>query len=211
MGKFIRFISLVSLVLLSSCINLATVENSKNLNKNITNKIISDGKILQLFLRYSNNGDGNLDKYKSNRQNPFLEVSVAASIEKQFKFKSVHLTPTMYQKITQPENYKDDLVLKVVINENTVSDESGVETIIRAISFGFYSQKLLKNIAYKLEITDLHTNKVFKAESVINATYSYQAPMLVIPLNLDHHPFTASQQVAKHQQAIDELLKQVIE
>lgn len=172
---------------------------------------MSNGKTLQLSLRYANNGDGNLDKNKSNTLNPFLEVNLAASIEEKFKFKIVHLMPTMYQKITHPENYKDDMVMKVEINENSTYDENVAEIIARVMTFGFFPQKISKNIEYKLEITDLHTNKVFKAESVINAAYSYQAPMLVIPINLDNHPFTINQQIVEHQRAVDELLKQVIE
>lgn len=211
MGNMIRSIALALVLISTGCINMTTVQNSKKNDSNVTKKIKSDGKIVQLHLKYSNNSYANLDINKSNYQNSSLEIELAATIDKKYKFKSLHLMPTMYQKITNPEKYNDDLDLKVVINETTVSDESFSETVLRGISFGFYPQKILKHLEYKLEITDVRTNKKFNSESVVSANYSYQAPMLVIPINLDNHPFTLSQQSAKHREAVMELMNQVIE
>lgn len=204
-------ILLILATCLTGCITLNAVINSSNSGEVAPKKATSAGKILEVYLFYSNGEDSNLYKGQSNHGNYLLETSIASFLNDSFKFKAVNLKPTEYQKIAMPEKFKNDLVLTIFVSEKTTDLESFGEAVLRGLSFGFLKQNLQKNIEYKLELKDLKSGHIVRASLSLDTLYQYQAPMLVIPFNLDSHPFTYGQQIALHMVNLKILAHRIIQ
>lgn len=198
-------------IFLIGCISLETVPQSSKLTDTSEKKIKSDGKVIEMYLSYSNGEDSNLYKNQSNNSNFALETSVAFYLSDTFKFKAVNLKPTEYQKFTEPENFKNDFVMTVSVIEKTVDPESLGQMFLRGISFGFVKQNLQKKIEYKIDLKDVKSGRTYQVSSNIEAIYQYQAPMLIIPVNLDNHPFTTGKQVEMHMDKLKTLAQRIIE
>ena len=187
-----------------------TIQNSEKTEKQ-SDIFNSQNSTAQIFVFFENSDNGNLNVAKSNVHNFYLESILADKIVEEFKFKSVILQPTQYQRLTDPEKYKVDYSININIKEKTIKPEPIWGMVLRAISFGFYHQKIGKSMIYKIEIINLSNNKkMVSSDSIIDSTYEYLAPFLILPLNLDSHPFSYQKQMALQEKAIINLMKQVI-
>ena len=203
-----KFIGILLLVFgyCCGCTTLSVTDKTKSWMPDHPSQFSSKSKTVEVVLAYSTDENGRMDLYKSNGENANLEVRYAAELGKGFGFTSVYLRPTDYQTVTDPQKKSPDYILNFEITEQTMEKEGVGSKILRAITFGIVKQRIEKQITYKLSIFPKGSKESASSET-LTAEYAYQAPLLIIPFDLDHHPFTIEEQIEVHLKALLELTK----
>lgn len=187
----------------TSCLSLK-VKDIDPIKIETEEKFSLTNKKVFLKVTYSDNESTNLSQTKKKAFDSILPKNISDFLIEKFQSKIVN------ESIDESNiaNETIDGIITISITENTISDESTLKSIFRGLSFGFYRQYLTKEFKYELSYQDKHTTK--KGNSTVVSEFGYQAPMLIIPLNLDKHPFSQNQQINFHKQQIANLLNSMV-
>lgn len=190
---------------MSSCLSLE-VKEIKKPEIDIEEKIDITNKRIMLKTSYTDNELTNLSKTKANAFDTLLPKAIAESLAIKY---SAQITVATSQ---DADSFlkTNDAALFIVVAERTVIDESTIQSIFRGFSFGFYRQYLTKEIKYEINYQENGITKVKKSRLTVNSEFGYQAPMLIIPMNLDKHPFSQNQQISFHKDQLLNLFEKLV-
>ena len=132
-----------------------------------------------------------LSKVISNARNANLDNELVKSLQSPRNFASVKIKPTQVELLSDPAANKADVDVEVVVGEKYTYEDPVYIYLLRAITFGVYPQTVRKHYNVNYKIHDNKSNKQVDFTQEYDAEYKYRVPFLIIPLNLDTHPFFA--------------------
>lgn len=189
-----KIVYLFPLFLFISCSTTEINELQSNYVKMPYHKFPQKNRVAFIYTKLELEIDGVMSKSSNNTKNLWLESLSPEILKSRMSFKDVRWKPSKLNMLLNPKENEADYLLNYNVNEKVSEDESGFSKFLRFISFGFYKQKIKKNIRFELVVTNLKTFESVTVKRDKLLAYEFSAPMNIIPFDLSNHPFTVKDQ-----------------
>lgn len=154
---------------------------------------IKDNSSLVVLGAIKFEADGTLEKASLNNKNYLFEDILAQKFADSKMFSIVRKSSdSNVSSIFQHPNHSYSVT--VLLSEDSNVSSSFGSYLLRIISLGFYPQVVEKYLKYEIKAVNINTRETLSFDEMYTIVVSYKAPFLLIPVNIDSHPFSYRKQ-----------------
>ncbi len=191
-GK-IFLIILPSLIGGCAIVSFREIEQGNNITAHPVLKRHDKESILFVSSGIKFSTDGNLSNISLQNQNYYFEKILIQKLSDAKLFSTVKRSTEL--RTDDNSLYLHPVYsLTVLLFEDSNYSASFGNYLMRSFSLGFYPQYVEKNLRYEISIENLRTNEKLSLVKPHKIIVSYTAPLLVIPIDINSHPFSIKKQ-----------------